>query len=112
MTDDWQYTTEPVGDPHALCCRQCKADREALITTRQALAEVQRLRWDINRPALVRLEEADAIARRALAADGDTAQPRSFTGDPIQPLTDRGIITGAETERNRLGADGGTKEPA
>jgi hypothetical protein len=42
-THDWEYTTEPVGDLHALCCRTCK----------EAQAEVARLK--------ARLVEADEI---------------------------------------------------
>lgn len=69
MSEDWQYTEEPVGDPHALCCSRCKADREALITTRQALTEIE----DGTTPDRIGRYDAlrdwvHGVASRALAA--------------------------------------------
>ena len=77
----------------------------ALTITRQALAAISALS-DGN------LEMARGYARRALAdAGGDTKEPWSVTGDPIQALVDRGVVTGVETERDRLAGTGGdTKE--
>ena len=70
MTDDWQYTEEAAPDPHALCCSRCKADREALTTTRQALTEITQVPYQSGR---ARGDVAVEIARRALTATEDTA---------------------------------------
>lgn len=37
MTEDWQYTEEPVRDPHALCCRKCAEARESVANLQEGL---------------------------------------------------------------------------